>query len=62
VRERAAWLVLEQQAEHGSQCASSLSVSAKIDCAAQSPHHPCAVFCHDPFFRPSLSNNSGGAQ
>lgn len=38
VRERAVRLVLEQQAERGSQRASILSVSAKIGCATQSLH------------------------
>jgi len=56
VRERAVRMVLEHQAEHGSQWATIRSVSAKIGCTAQSLHRWVAQAERDHGKRAGLSS------
>ncbi len=55
VRERAARMVFEQQAEHGSQWAAIVSVASKLGCAAQTLHRWVAQAERDHGKRAGLS-------
>ena len=51
-------MVQEHQAEHGSQCATIVSVSAKLGCAAQSLHRWVAQAERDAGARGGLSTTA----
>jgi transposase len=56
VKERAVRLVVEQQAELGSQWAAVVSVSEKLGCAAQTLHRWVVLAERDEGKRPGLSS------